>query len=355
MEGLKSSGFNVIECHRPLWRGFDDRVKIASGDWKKISFLFRIISVYAKLIVDVLKFNEYDILYVAYPGYLDIFIAKIIATISRKPLVWDVLNSLYLMMTERGISTKSPFLVNVIKKVEPWSIKLPDMLFLDNLLFVNWFKSTYNLDTSRFRTVAIGGDNSNFKPFEGDHQNTCKFRVVYYGTYIPNHGVEYILKAAELLASVSDIYFEMIGNGPEYQKSVEYVKKARLMNVQFTDWVPWEELPKYLSNASVILGAFGTSLQLQLTNNNKVYEAMAMGKPVITGQSAALPEILIDGEHLLLARCGDPIDLANQILKLYQSPNLRESLRKKGYQVYIAEFTIESIGKIAGNYIQELL
>ena len=304
MEGLRVAGWQVIECHEPLWKSFNHRVEVASGGWRSPTFLWQMLRVYVRLIRKHHQIKSYDLLFVAYPGYIDIFLAKFLSLIRQKPLVWDVLNSLYLMMTEREVSKKSPLLTKFVKWLEPVSCNLADMLFLDNEVFVDWFKNIYQIDTSRFRIVTIGADDRYFTPASPKSDRDNSFHVLYYGSYLPNHGVEYIIGAANLLREYSNIFFVMIGDGPSREKTIQMSEKYQLSNIKYIDWVQQEELLTYLQDASVVLGAFGTSIQLQLTNNNKVFEGLAMGKPVITGKSQALPRVLKDRVHLLLCDCG---------------------------------------------------
>lgn len=58
----------------------------------------------------------------------------------------------------------------------------------------------------------------------------------------------------------------------------------------------------------------------------KPFEAMAMGKVVVSSDVAALAEIVKDGVTGLLHRKDDPNDLANKIEQLIMNPELRSRL-----------------------------
>ncbi len=101
---LRSAGVEVQECHVPLWHGIDDRVDAVSGGWKKPSFFLRVVKVYIKLIWKLIfKIKPFDIMIVGYPGFIDVLVAKLFCTISRKKLVWDVLMSVYQVSLERNL------------------------------------------------------------------------------------------------------------------------------------------------------------------------------------------------------------------------------------------------------------
>jgi glycosyltransferase involved in cell wall biosynthesis len=59
-------------------------------------------------------------------------------------------------------------------------------------------------------------------------------------------------------------------------------------------------------------------------------EAMASGLPVVTTTSAAIPEVVPDGEAGLLVPPRDPDALAQALLRLMQDPDLRARLRECG-------------------------
>jgi len=355
IEGLIQNGVHVIECHQTLWRGVEDRVNAASGGWKSPAFLLRVLKSYTQLLMDFIKLPDYDAMVVGYPGHFDVFLARVFAWLRRKPLAWDVLNSIYLISKERSLDKRSPFTVTVIKTIERLACKLPDMLFLDTERFVQWFCTTHKLTPSKFRIIPIGGDNRFFHPLPAVDITNGRFVVVYYGSYIPNHGVDVILRSAELLKSDTSIEFIMIGDGPEKSSAVELSRQLNLHNVHFHDWLTREALIDIIAKASLVLGAFGTTKQITLTNNNKIYEAFAMRRPVISGNSPALPSVLEHKKNIYLVERGNPHALANAIIDIKSHPELIQNMVDNGEKLFHSHFSIEKIGKIYRGYLLELL
>jgi glycosyltransferase involved in cell wall biosynthesis len=354
IEGLRRNDVEVTECHEKLWHNVEDRVGVASGGWLHPKFWWRVIKTYLKLLQRYYQVGDYDVLLVGYPGHFDVFLAWILTKIHRKPLAWDVLNSLYLITTERGISKRNPLTAKIIQRVENWACRLPDMLFLDTEDFVDWFGETYHISTDKFRLIQIGVDDRFFAPLKKKISDDY-FRVIYYGTYIPNHGVEYIVQAAKLLEDNDSIRFEMIGSGPEQDKATRLAAKLQLKNLTFINWLEMQELTEHIANADLVLGAFGTTKQLELTNNNKIYEGFAMQKPVISGDSPALPPVLRHGVHLYLCERGNPKSLAEGIYALETQPILREKLARNGEKIVHQYFDTLSIGKRTVAHLKELV
>lgn len=343
IEGLRRNGVEVIECHEPLWSGVEDRVQAASGGWARPSFWLRVVRVYSRLMRKYRKVGDYDVMVLGYPGQLDVLLARVLTWLRRKPLVLDVFMSIYLISQERGLTKRSPFTARLLYLLEKLACHLPDLLILDTEDYVAWFQRMYGISPSRFRLVPTGADDRVFRPLAVDKKDGL-FRVLYYGSFIPNHGVQYIIEAARILQNEPEILFEFVGDGPEKPMAMALARQYGLTNVIFEDWMDQEELVRRAANADVILGAFGTTPQSLMTVQNKIYEGLAMGKPVITGESPVVRKALIEGVHIYLCQREDPLSLAEAIRTLKQNSELCKALSRDGYELYGGLFTPTKLG-----------
>lgn len=354
IEGLRRAGVEVIVCHRRLWLDSNDRLRLASGAWRNPAFWLRVARAYLGLLADYLRLPDFDVVVVGFPGNFDVFLAWLLTRLRRKPLVWDVLNSVYLMSTERGLQSRSAFTISLLRWLESLALRLPEILLLDTSQFIDWFTRQYKISPDRFRVVIIGADDRYFKPIL-EIPETEPLTVIYYGGYIPNHGVEVIIEAANLLKDEDNLRFEMIGEGPTRPEAERLVHEHRLENITFIPWLEREDLVKHIAASSVVLGAFSHSQQLSLTNNNKIYEAFAMRKAVVTARTPALPAQLKHGESLLLVERGSPQQLAQAILELKNNPGLRRRLGENGRKLFEEHFNPTVIGESFAGHLRELL
>ena len=126
--GLRLAGVEVVECHATLWRGIEDRSWAATGGWISPAFWVRLAKVYFRLLRRYRQAGEYDVLVVGYPGILDVFLARLLANLRHKPLVWDVFMSVYLVALERGLDAHSRISIALLRWLESLALRIPDLL-----------------------------------------------------------------------------------------------------------------------------------------------------------------------------------------------------------------------------------
>ncbi len=352
--GLRAAGVEVLECYVPLWKGIEDRVEIASGKWFSFNFVRRVFSVYKQLLTNYMSLRtKYDVMVLGYPGQLDVFLARLLTWFQRKPLVLDFFMSIYLVAIERGIEEKNRVSVRLLRLLESVGCRLPDLLICDTRAYVAWHHKVHGLPLDRFRLVPTGVDDRVFKPLSDTRKTSDnQFRVLYYGTYIPNHGVETIIEAANILKEYPTIRFELIGDGPMRSTAQKLAQTYGLNNVIFTGWVEKQRLPLKLAAADLLLGAFGTTPQSTMTIQNKIYEGLATKKPLITGDSPTMRDTFQHKKHLYLIERANPTALAEAISTLQSKPELRTQLAEEGYRKVINEFTIEALGQCFRSYLE---
>ncbi len=351
IEGLRISGVEVIECHEKLWGGINDRVNIVSGGWKTPHFWLRVLKTYIKLIIQYNKIKDYDIMVVGYPGHFDVYIARILTWIKRKPLVWDILMSLYLITAERNLIDKSPFIIKTIRKLEETACKLPNLLILESVQYGKWFSLNYSVPMNKFCFIPLGALESKRTSDEKSVNKKDIFTVLYYGSFIPNHGVSIMLESAAKLKNYNDIHFEFVGEGPEKLEIQERAKE--LQNVTFHGFLSNEKLNEIISNSDLCLGVFGNTSQSMMTIQNKINECLSMSKPIITGYSQLIDETFIHKKHLYICK-RNAVDLADAILELKKDSILREFIAKNGNLYFHEKFRTEVIGNIFLDCLNQL-
>ncbi len=194
--------------------------------------------------------------------------------------------------------------------------------------------------------------------------------VAYVGSFAPWHGVDDLIKAAKkVLEKKPNTKFLMIG--PHYQKYQQLVHKLELEKAFiFTGPVPHDEVPNYLNAADVVVAPLNPQKH-PLTRRKgmyytpfKIYEALCIGKPVITTQQGHLR----DREGIIMLKTTESEQFARVItetltskkpLQPQQSPGYVDMLERllkmairctKTLRVFKTSFILSCFTKITKNY-----
>jgi glycosyltransferase involved in cell wall biosynthesis len=164
--------------------------------------------------------------------------------------------------------------------------------------------------------------------------------------------VKYIVEAAKKLPEAK---FRLVGSGRELEACISQCKILKIENVEFVPMVPFETVNAYINEATICLGIFGETQKAQLVIPIKVYEALAVGKPVITSNTPAIRELLTHGEDVFLCDPADSDALARAIQSLLSDGVLRKKIATNGHRTFLERCTPEKIGREIANLCEEIL
>ena len=356
IKSLRSHGVEVTECHSRLWQGTEDKVREAERGLINPRLWWRFLGAYVRLLRRYLRVRNWDVMVVGYAGHLDVLFARILASIARKPLVFDAFLSLHeTLVDDRGLADERSMIASLAFRLEKAACRLSDLVLLDTQAHVQYFSSKYGLPRTKFRRIWVGADESIYHPVRSPRQEAA-FTVIYFGKYIPLHGVKYIVEAAAELAAHPDVSFELVGRGQTYEEMRRLAQRLHVRNIIWgPEWLEPAELAQRVARADVCLGVFGTSAKAGRVIPSKAYIALAMRKPLITRESLAAREVLVSGENSLLCPAGDAQALARCIVALRDDPDLCERIAVKGHRLFRERFSSQAVGAQMDRILQESL
>lgn len=327
LKGLREAGLIVHDCSS-----------------SKKSFL-RYFSALSKFITFE---RDSDVVFVGFFGQA---LVPIIHLWTRKKIIFDTYVSAYqtLAFDRKSVNPKG-FQAAVIRFVEKLSCQLADVCLLDTEQHIEYFVREYHLDRRKFRRSFVGAEDS--ENLASGVQRTNDPIIHFHGEFQALHGTKVIIDAARQLPEVK---FRMIGSGRELDSCTSYSKKLNVDNVEFLPSVPFETLQDYIKEATICLGIFGETQKAQLVIPIKVYEALAMGKPVITSNTPAIRELLTHGEDVILCNPADSDDLAQAIRTLLSDADLRNKIATNGHRTFLDRCTPKVIGQNIANLCEEIL
>jgi len=116
---------------------------------------------------------------------------------------------------------------------------------------------------------------------------------IYAGIIGYAQGLEIILEVARDHKNNNEIKFILLGNGPEKPRLMQIADALKLENVIFIDAVPKPELPAILFAADAVIVPLKRLELFKGAIPSKIFEALAMEKPVLLGVEGEAEELFI--------------------------------------------------------------
>lgn len=315
-DGLRENGVEVVECLANVWGGIDDKSQV-KGARRWFGLLFRMLFSYPSLAWRYLRLPRHDWVLLGYPAIVDVWFIRLLAWLRRTPVAMDWFLSAYdtIVLDRRLIATKNP-LAWLLWAVEALSIRLADRVFMDTRAHAQRMESLFRLRAGRCGCVWVGAESAVFNTTgtsTGDHVDHG-LRALFYGQFIPLHGIPTIIEAARLLRD-EPVEWLIIGRGQEAAKARAMLAAEPLPRLQWLDWVPYEKLAGHIHDADVCLGIFGTSDKAASVIPNKVFQILVAGNPLVTRDSPAMRELVRDDySDIKLIEAGDARALADALV-----------------------------------------
>ncbi|HBH32943.1 MAG: glycosyltransferase [Desulfofustis sp. PB-SRB1] len=326
LHGLREAGVEVAEIHHDVWGGVEDKSQLRNLPIKILYFIKTALA-YPILIWRFLREKHIDVVVVGYLGQLDVIVIRPFAKLRGIPVCWDVFISLYdTVVADRCLLARRNPLAWMLYGWEWLASRCCDLVVMDTKAHCAYFAQLYRLDPGKTAAIPVGAEPEHFPPStqqppkDTAFSNERPLRVLFYGQFIPLHGIETIVEAARQLAD-EPIEWTIIGTGQEQTKIDAILHHHRLERVHRILWVAYDQLHEHIDRADICLGIFGTSGKAGRVIPNKVFQGLMVGKPLITRDSAAIRELVDEKMRgVYLVPAGDAPALARAISMAYLLP-----------------------------------
>jgi glycosyltransferase involved in cell wall biosynthesis len=203
-------------------------------------------------------------------------------------------------------------------------MRLADLVIADTNAHADFLAELAGISRTKVEVCFLGAEEPPFGP--GWRADRSFSHCLFYGKLIPLHGLETILEAARL---APELPFRVVGSG-----QLGGVLERRPANVEWVPWVEYEQLAREHHAAGVALGIFGGSDKAARVIPNKAFQALACGTPLVTADTPAARELLVDGKSALLVPPGDAPALAEALRRLASDDALRARVAQEGLAAY---------------------
>jgi glycosyltransferase involved in cell wall biosynthesis len=325
LSGLRELGVEVIECHRPVW----ELTRHKAGEFLSLARLpataARFGRAWGALAVEQRRIGPVDAVVAGYPAQLDAPFASLCARSRRVPLIVDAMISL--SDTLLGDRQRVGRLAGAsLRRLDRHAVLRADLLLTDTKSHAAYFESRFGARPERLGVVPVGAEPDLFAEAP---QPEGEVHALFYGKLSPLHGLETVLAAARM-PGVPPV--RLIGDGQLRRWLDAELARSRPPGLEHRSWVPYERLRAELAAAAICLGVFGTSEKARRVVPNKVYQAMSVGRPIVTADTPGARELLSDGKDAILVPPGDPDALAEALRRLAADGELRARLGANAHQ-----------------------
>jgi glycosyltransferase involved in cell wall biosynthesis len=204
------------------------------------------------------------------------------------------------------------------------------------------------VDPARIVVNPNGVDTDQFRPDCGGRElrNELgiqdKIVVGFLGTFAPFHGAEVLARAAVEVEDCGDCHFMFLGDG-DLRPAAEaiFAAAARSSSVTFTGKIAHKSAPPYLDACDILVSPQVAALDGTefFGSPTKIFEYMAMARPVIASRLGQIAETVVDGETGILVEPGNVHQLADAIRRLKSDETLRRRLGEAGRRRVCERYT----------------
>jgi len=333
---LAGAGFEIEELHEPLWETTREKAARYFAPPSLARLAVRWAGSARRLVRSWRRDRPPPLVVVGFGGQLDVLLAARICR-PRAGLVFAPLVTLSETLVEdRRVFPPGGSRARLAAALDRASLRAADLVLADTAAHADYLEEL-GVERERVAVWHFGVEPEFVTP---STRAPVPRRVLFYGRYLPLHGIDTIVRAAAILGPHADVV--LIGGGPE-RRGLQRRAERVGARITWRDEVPLAGLRDELAGAAVALGVFGAGRKAAMVVPNKVYQAAAAGRPLVTRDGPALREVLEPGVHCVACPPGDPAALATAVAELLALPPLAERLGAAARAHVLARFGADQV------------
>jgi glycosyltransferase involved in cell wall biosynthesis len=293
-------------------------------------------------------------------GIIGVILGKLLSI----PIVFDLWYTFVDSQIQQGYWRYGGFNHILGHLVEYLAVKLAGSVLIANYI-KKYVLNTYEISPSKVFPFPNLIDFTLYDPAKFDSYeirekygfDSNTFLVMYHGTFLAVHGLEYAIKAFPQVISIyQNVKLLLIGPFNENCKKIEnLVKKLKISNhVIFAGVIQNEIMPKFLNAADVSLGIFSANPRARRTFRYSAIESMAMGLPLITSDSSGVRH-LTDYENVIKVPFEDHESIAEALLYLIENKEKRLEIGKNAREFIFIHYNVKKAEKIIKSAIKKAI
>ena len=240
------------------------------------------------------------------------------------------------------------------KQIEGFCVRRADRVITIVDEAREFYVADYGVSPNKFVVLMNTPDLAYFYSFPLDTEILKKyepyFTITYIGNFGPHRGVQTAISAMpKITGEISNARLLLVGGSGGKQDDI-LRKLAKDMGVEesieFAGQQPFSLMPSYLSASKICLvPAIASGPQTDASSPHKLFQAMAMGKPVIVASMRSLARIIADTGAGLVYTAGDADALADAVITLYRNSDLSCEMGEAAKRAVMDKYNWNEEGK----------
>ena len=231
--------------------------------------------------------------------------------------------------------SEKTWLIRFIKFLEKISIMYADhAITVSEQMKKNYVKRRYS--ASKIDVVLnVPNLEFNFERYKNDSKrNDNKFLILIHGAMLKRCGQDVAIRAIDIVKeAIPNIQLNILGYG-EYEPELKRLASALGLEnyVHFYGFIPFFDMIKMVAKTDIGVVPMERNAYSDLVHTNKMFEFIAMKKPVIISRTRAVEEFFgSDDACLKYFKSGDASELAKSIIELYRNPEKRKQMASNAF------------------------
>jgi glycosyltransferase involved in cell wall biosynthesis len=248
-------------------------------------------------------FVKTDLIIATSPQFFTAVSGRILSFLKGKPWVMEVRDLWPDSIAAVGSMNKSSIPFKILKKIEHHLYLSASKIVVVTDSFKKYVIKDHQITTEKVGVFKNGVLISNFKKPKPNDVMTLKeslglknkIIISYLGTHGLAHGLKFILESISKISN-PDLHFLFIGDGAEKQNLIKYSKTLHSKNFTFIESVTKSEIPLYIDISDYSLVNLKKSDEFKNVIPSKIFENIAMYKPILLGVEGESKKLIDDYE-----------------------------------------------------------
>ncbi|HRB16536.1 MAG TPA: glycosyltransferase family 4 protein [Nitrospira sp.] len=292
------------------------------------------VSYMAAAIVAAPFIQKADIVISTSPQFFNGLAGYVVSRMKRAPWVLEIRDLWPESILAVG-AIKNRFIIHLLEWLELFAYRQADRIVPVTDAFQRYIEGK-GIPKEKITVIKNGADLTLYKPVTGTNRLAeslgvqGKFVAAYLGTHGMAHHLETVLYAAQRLREYPDIVLILAGDGAERQRLAALRNELGLDNVLMLDQQPKEQMPWLWALSDVSLILLKKSDLFKTVIPSKIFESMAMEKPIILGVEGESADIVRAADSGYCIEPENAEELADRLLQLRESEDLRRRFGHNG-------------------------